>query len=255
MNRPGVRRAAAPGRRPSAGPVPTGRSRGDRRTRRTGPGRRAGSRSAIRSWGSTSSVGSSSVAPVPSGGCSQPTSSAVAGRRRRRRCRVGDQPRTTGIAALAAVDRERGDHPVAVPAVVLAAARRRPCRPAPRCRSRITGWPTSRPGNGSSGPITSASGTGVSVGQVARRVGAAGLPRVVLPQAQPARSPGSPAPPAGAPARTAAPARGSGEIGSRSRGYGAPGGWSELVPGCFLTNSRKASRVQVCPPPRTPPRP
>ena len=48
-----------------------------RRTRRTGPGRRAarGRRSAAA--GSTSSVGSSSTAPVPSGGCSQPTRSAL----------------------------------------------------------------------------------------------------------------------------------------------------------------------------------
>ena len=47
-----------------------------------------------------------------------------------------------------------------------------------------TGWPTDRPGNGSSGPEYVGQGNGLGPGQVARLVGPPGLPRVELPAAQ-----------------------------------------------------------------------
>ena len=96
----------------------------------------------------------------------------AAARRPARPCRSGGagaastsatQPRTTGSAgSSASPDGQRGDHPEAVGAVVLAARTRRPSTPAARCRSTRTGCPTWSPGNGSSGPITSASGSGSS---------------------------------------------------------------------------------------------
>ena len=107
------------------------------------------------------------------------------------------QPRTTGISEPERGDRQRRHHPVARPAVVLAARRRRRCRRGPRCprrspagRARRRG--TARPGRSRS-PAAPARAGSTDAALSARCV----VPHVVLPAPEAAPSPRPPPPSAG----------------------------------------------------------
>ncbi len=163
--------------------VGSGRRR-RRRRRRRGPGRRAGSgrRSAAAGVRRRRVL---VVSPVPSGGCSQPTSSAGPVGGAGAASGAATQPRTTGSAGPSgAGDRERGHHPVAVAPVVLAAGDET-VPSGTQVPSIVDRLADPVAGNGSSGPIASASGTGSCCGQVGGLGRAALLPGVVLPGAEP----------------------------------------------------------------------
>ena len=107
----------------------------------------------MRTCGSTSSAGSGSGSPVPSGGCSQPTSSVSPGRRWGSSSGLGDPAADDRERRLVrAADRERGDHPVAVARPSCSRPDTSTVPSGTQVPSTITGWPTWSPGERVVGP-------------------------------------------------------------------------------------------------------
>ena len=159
--------------------------------------------SAIRSCGSTSSAGSSSLAPVPSAGCSQPTNSPVPDGAPGRVGGVGHPaPHDREGRVVGAGDRQRGHHPEAVAPVVLA----------PGHVERALGDPGAAQDDRLADPgarerVVGAhhrgQRLGLHPGQVDGLGHAPGVPRVVLPEAERARGRDGARAPAGAPPSSA----------------------------------------------------